>query len=94
VILTEVAVLVYAYRREAGRHEQYAVRLADVVGGAEELALVEATLTGRMLTASASSHLRPGAQPPRGTARTHPPRWRPNAAGRAGVRPCRRAPRA
>lgn len=45
MILTDVNVLVYAYRREAGRHEQYAAWLADVVGGAEELALAEAALT-------------------------------------------------
>lgn len=46
MILTDVNVLVYAYRREADRHERYATWLADVVGGAAELGLVEAALTG------------------------------------------------
>jgi len=46
VILPDVNVLAYAYRREAERHERYAEWLTDVVGGAEELALAEAALTG------------------------------------------------
>jgi len=37
VILVDVNVLVYAYRREAARHERYAEWLAGVLAGDEEL---------------------------------------------------------
>lgn len=37
---------VYAYRREAARHERYAEWLASVLAGDEELALSETALTG------------------------------------------------
>ncbi len=46
MILPDVNVLVYAYRRESAHHLRYANWLTDVVGGAEELALSEGTLTG------------------------------------------------
>jgi toxin-antitoxin system PIN domain toxin len=46
VILTDVNVLVYAFRREAQRHEAYAEWLGAVVGGADELALHEVPLAG------------------------------------------------
>lgn len=46
MILPDVNVLVYAYRREAEHHEAYAAWLADVVAGSEELALAETALTG------------------------------------------------
>lgn len=46
MILPDVTVFVYAFRREAEQHEQYARWLADVVAGAEELALHDAVLLG------------------------------------------------
>jgi len=46
VILPDVNVLVYAFRREAQGHERYASWLAEVVTGSEELALLDASLTG------------------------------------------------
>jgi uncharacterized protein len=46
VIVPDVNVLVYAYHRDAAKHEQYTEWLADVVAGPEELGLVEAVLTG------------------------------------------------
>ncbi len=46
MILPDVNVLVYAYRREAERHDDYAAWLRQVVAGAEELALVDVVLTG------------------------------------------------
>jgi toxin-antitoxin system PIN domain toxin len=46
VILPDVNTLVYAYRREAVGHERYADWLARVVAGDDELALVDACLTG------------------------------------------------
>lgn len=46
MIVPDVNVLVYAYRREAERHESYAAWLNDVVAGSEELGLVESVLTG------------------------------------------------
>jgi toxin-antitoxin system PIN domain toxin len=46
VIVPDVNVLVYAFHRDATKHEQYAEWLADVVAGPEELGLVEAALTG------------------------------------------------
>jgi uncharacterized protein len=46
VILPDVNVLVYAFRREAERHEDYSGWLAGLLSGPEELAYAEATLTG------------------------------------------------
>lgn len=46
MIVPDVNVLVYAYRREAPRHEEYATWLAGVVTGHDELGLVESALTG------------------------------------------------
>jgi toxin-antitoxin system PIN domain toxin len=46
VILPDVNVLVYAFRREALEHERYAAWLTDVVGGSEELALHDLPLVG------------------------------------------------
>jgi toxin-antitoxin system PIN domain toxin len=46
VILPDVNVLVYAYRREAQRHAHYASWLTSVVGGHDELALADHCLTG------------------------------------------------
>jgi len=46
VILPDVNVLVYAFRREAHGHDRYASWLAEMVRGAEELALVDAPLIG------------------------------------------------
>lgn len=45
MILPDVNVLVYAFRREAARHELYAAWLAEVVAGRHELALHDLTLT-------------------------------------------------
>jgi toxin-antitoxin system PIN domain toxin len=46
VIVPDVDVLVYAYRREAERHDEYSGWLAGVVAGGAELGLVESSLTG------------------------------------------------
>lgn len=46
MILPDVNVLVYAYRREADQHSRYAAWLEGVLSGTEELALVESALTG------------------------------------------------
>jgi toxin-antitoxin system PIN domain toxin len=46
VILPDVNVLVYAYRREAQNHAAYASWLAAVVAGQDELALADHCLTG------------------------------------------------
>lgn len=46
MILPDVNVLVYAYRREAQNHSAYASWLAAVVAGQDELALVDNCLTG------------------------------------------------
>jgi toxin-antitoxin system PIN domain toxin len=46
VILPDVNVLVYAFRREAPEHERYAAWLAGVVGGDEEFALHDIPLLG------------------------------------------------
>lgn len=46
LILPDVNVLVYAFRREATDHERYATWLADVVAGRDELALHDLPLTG------------------------------------------------
>jgi toxin-antitoxin system PIN domain toxin len=46
VILPDVNVLVYAFRREAQHHDRYASWLRGVIGGSDELALAENVLTG------------------------------------------------
>jgi toxin-antitoxin system PIN domain toxin len=46
VILPDVNVLVYAFRREATDHEQYREWLIDVLSGSEDLALVDPVLLG------------------------------------------------
>ncbi|MDN5748857.1 MAG: PIN domain-containing protein [Pseudonocardia sp.] len=46
MILPDVNVLVYAHRQDSVHHERYGSWLAEVVAGRDELALVEATLTG------------------------------------------------
>lgn len=46
MILPDVNVLVYAFRREAERHDAYAAWLAAMVAGGEEIALHDAALTG------------------------------------------------
>lgn len=46
MILPDVNVLVFAFRRESAEHEQYAGWLTRVVGGAEELGLHEVPLAG------------------------------------------------
>lgn len=46
MILPDVNVLVYAFRREAQDHERYAAWLAGVVAGEEELALADMPLIG------------------------------------------------
>ena len=46
MILPDVNVLVYAYRREAQNHAAYASWLAAVVAGQDELALADHCLTG------------------------------------------------
>jgi len=46
VILADVNVLVYAFRREAPRHQHYQEWLTELVGGDEELALHEIPLAG------------------------------------------------
>lgn len=46
MVLPDVGVLVYAFRRESPRHERYSSWLAELVSGSEELALVEGTLIG------------------------------------------------
>lgn len=44
MILPDVNVLVYAFRREAEHHERYATWLAGVIAGADELALHDVVL--------------------------------------------------
>lgn len=46
MILPDVNVLVYAYRREAEDHDAYATWLTTLVAGQDELALVDHCLTG------------------------------------------------
>jgi hypothetical protein len=46
VILPDVNILVYAFRREAEQHERYAAWLAAMVAGADELALHDTVLAG------------------------------------------------
>ncbi|MPZ65561.1 MAG: PIN domain-containing protein [Pseudonocardiaceae bacterium] len=46
MILPDVNILVYAFRREAEHHERYAKWLAGVIAGADELALHDVVLAG------------------------------------------------
>lgn len=46
MIIPDVNCLVYAFRREAAEHERCAAWLIDVVGGSEELGLVDHCLNG------------------------------------------------
>lgn len=46
MILPDVNVLVYAFRREADQHERYAAWLTRVVAGADEIALHDLPLSG------------------------------------------------
>lgn len=46
MILPDVNVIVYAYKREEVTHSKYADWLNDVVGGSESLALLDVVLTG------------------------------------------------
>lgn len=46
MILPDVNVLVYAFRREADRHQRYAAWLAEVVAGGDEIALHDPALIG------------------------------------------------
>jgi len=46
VILPDVNVLVYAFRREAEHHQRYAAWLARMIAGADELALHDTVLAG------------------------------------------------
>lgn len=46
MILPDVNVLVFAFRREIDQHEQYAAWLTQLVGGADELALHDAAVAG------------------------------------------------
>lgn len=46
MILPDVGVLVYAYRREADDHDAYASWLASLVAGQDEFALADHCLTG------------------------------------------------
>lgn len=46
MILPDVNVLVYAYRREAEEHEAYAAWITRLVAGQDELALVDHCLVG------------------------------------------------
>lgn len=46
MILPDVSVLVYAFRREADRHGRYKIWLTELVHGTEELALTDVVLAG------------------------------------------------
>lgn len=46
MILTDVNVLVYAFRREASQHDVYAAWLRGAVAGAEEIALHDPVMSG------------------------------------------------
>lgn len=46
MILPDVNVLVFAFRKEANHHQRYAEWLAQVVSGSDELALHDLTLSG------------------------------------------------
>ena len=46
IVLPDVNVLVYAFRRESSLHGRYAAWLTDLLGGADEVGVTESTLTG------------------------------------------------
>lgn len=46
MIVLDVNVVVYAYRREAEHHDRYASWLSDLVAGRDDIGLVESTLIG------------------------------------------------
>lgn len=46
MILPDINVLVYAFRREVEHHERYAAWLARLIAGSDELALHDTVLTG------------------------------------------------
>lgn len=46
IVLPDVNVLVYAFRRESPLHERYAEWLADLLSGTDEVGVTEGTLTG------------------------------------------------
>lgn len=46
MVLPDINVLVYAFRREAEGHDRYAAWLGEVVAGSEELALHDPSLIG------------------------------------------------
>lgn len=46
MIILDVNVVVYAYRREAVDHERYATWLSDLVAGLDDIGLVESTFVG------------------------------------------------
>ena len=46
IVLPDVNILVYAFRRESSLHERYAAWLADLLGGTDEVGVTEGTLTG------------------------------------------------
>ncbi len=46
IVLPDVNVLVYAFRRESPLHGRYAAWLADLLSGADEVGVTEGTLTG------------------------------------------------
>ena len=46
IVLPDVNVLVYAFRRESPLHERYAAWLTDLLSGADEVGVTEGSLTG------------------------------------------------
>lgn len=46
VIILDVNVVVYAYRREAAEHDRYATWLSELVAGQDDIGLVESTFVG------------------------------------------------
>lgn len=46
MIVLDVNVVVYAYRREAEHHDRYASWLSELVAGRDDIGLVESTLIG------------------------------------------------
>lgn len=84
MILPDVNVLVYAFRREALRHEQYAAWLADVVAGEDELALHDTSLSGfvRIVSHQSPRGADAGADPAGPGVRHAPARRTPFTLGR------------
>ena len=46
IVLPDVNILVYAFRRESSLHERYAAWLAELLSGADEVGVTEGSLTG------------------------------------------------